>query len=974
MRERLLKFIGPEAYNINIYTFHGFCNAVIQENIKYFGGYRDLQKLSDLEEVDVYQEIIDSFPDDHILKRFKGSLYYDSGRIKNLFSTMKQENWSSEIIEDAYIKYAKEVNDDPKYKYKRKTTSKGVTYQPGDLKPHEVRKELAKYETGVAASKELIRYTKILAKKERLDYHDMILWVIAAFQKYEDLLLGYQERYQYILVDEYQDSNGSQNEILDLLASYWGKDANIFVVGDDDQSIFRFQGANMQNIEAFRIKYDPKVIVLDNNYRSSQEILDRATTLIEFNKQRLVSQVAGLTKELIESKTIDLVKVEPQYLQYYNEKHEEKAVINKILELRDQGVDLNEIAVIYRKHKNVTDIVKYLEYNNIPINLKRRVDILQEPEIKRLLNILRFLGAEYERMHRGDHLLFEILHYKYFGLSPQDVGRLSLYCSRKTDDIDDDIRWRTVLTDEEHLTKAKVSEPEKVRSVGLLLESWIGDIANVTIQTLFEKVLSQGRVIDQIMIDPNDKTWRLQVVNTLFDFIKNETAKNPSLDLVSTLKMIDKMYQADIALRLDKIFFAKEGVNLLTGHGSKGLEFEHVFIIKCYDSNWVDKNYGRYNFKLPKTLVPATEKSDIEDDRRLFYVAMTRAKSYLYISWPKTMSDEKKIEPCRFIAESMADSNLAIQDIHLSDQDLEEYTSALMMYKEGKASMLDHDLIDKVLQDYRVSVTSLNKYLRCPLAFYFENILRVPLARNSSMGFGNAVHEALEDFFKEIEHSPERNIPAKEVLLSFFEKAMNKFSSHFTLKESENLKTYGLQILGGYYDTYNASWSLPREYKVEHKISLAQYKGVPITGKLDKVVLYDNHVDVIDYKTGKPENGKKKLNGGNGDEDQGGDYWRQLVFYKMLLDGDPSISKEMKHGVMEFIEPNKQGVYKNYPREIAPFEIEIVEGQLKDSYQRIMNHEFDKGCGEENCKWCDFVNDNFSLKAEIPAYVEDEEI
>lgn len=975
MRERLLKFIGPEAYNINIYTFHAFCNTVIQENIQYFGGYRDLQILSDLESVDVFQEIIDSFPDDHALKRFKGKVYYDSFRLKNLFSTMKQENWSTQEIQEAFDAYHKEVLEDEAYEYKKN----GKNYKKGDVNPNKVKKEIDKYVSGLAASKEFGKYKSILEKMERLDYHDMILWVIEAFQKHEDLLLTYQERFQYVLVDEYQDSNGSQNDILDLLASYWGAEANLFVVGDDDQSIFRFQGASMENIKSFRKKYNPKVIVLDNNYRSSQEILDRATTLIDFNNDRLVAEDPELTKKLIESKTNNLVKKDAEFLQYFNEKHEEKAVINKILALKEKGVNLSEIAIIYRKHDNVRDIVKYLELENIPINLKRRINVLDEPEVKRLLNILWYLGFEYERMHRGDHLLFEILHYKYFELTPKDIGKLSLYCSQRTDKTEDDIRWRDVLTSAEHLEKAKVREVEKLLAIGELLESWISDIANVTIQTLFEKILTQGKVIDQILADTDKKTWRLQVVNTLFDFIKNETAKNPSLDLMSTLDMFDKMYESDVALRLDKIFFAKEGVNLMTAHGSKGLEFEYVFMIKCFEQNWVTKNYGRNNFKVPPTLIPTTEKSDIEDDRRLFYVAMTRAKSYLYISWPKKRNDEKDIEPCRFISETMADSNLKIQDIHLPDADIEEYTSKLMMFQEGKAELLDHDLIDKVLQDYKVSVTSLNKYMKCPLSFYFENILRVPQARSAPMGFGNAVHQALEDFFDQMEKSPAREIPSFDDLIVLFEKAMKKYASHFTKKESLSLNTYGKQILKGYYDTYVGTWSTASAFKMEHKISLSQYEGVPITGKLDKVVIYDNHIDVIDYKTGKPENASSKLKPpmGDGDpegDDIGGDYWRQIVFYRMLLDGDSTLNKKMKSGIMDFIEPNKDGKYKNYPREVEQFEIDIVENQLTHSYKKIMNHEFEKGCNDEHCKWCDFVNSNFSLNAEIPAYVEDEEV
>ena len=970
MRKRLLQFIGPDAYNVNIFTFHSFCNLIIKENIEYFGGYRDLQRVSDLELVDILHEIIDEFDDDHVLKRYRGDIYYERDRLKKLFGTMKQENWNTKMIQEAYSKYAKEIYSDPDFIYKVNTKN-GKKGEPNENK---IQKDLKKYQSGVAAAEEFDKYNELLIQKERIDYNDMILWVIRAFKEYPDLLSAYQERFQYILVDEYQDTNGSQNEIINLLSSYWGKDANVFVVGDDDQSIFRFQGANMQNIVEFENHYSPQVIVLDHNYRSSQEILDRSTELISNNGERLVALKPELTKKLIESKSQGLIKVQPQIIQYHNEKHEEKAILNKIIELKNDGINLSNIAIIYRKHKNISDILTYLEYHNIPVNLKRKINILHEPEIRRLINILSYIRDEYKRMHTGEHLIFEILHYKYFDLKAREIGQLSLYCSRKTDEIEDDKRWRDVINDRDELERSGVKSIEDFLEVGEFFEECISDVPNTTIQMLFEKILTNGGIIENIMLDKSDKTWRLQVVNTFFDFIKNETSKDSLLGLVAILDMLTKMNQARIELPLERIFFAKDGVNLMTAHGAKGLEFEYVFIIKCHQSNWVEKNYGgRTSFKLPKSLVPASDKSDIEDDRRLFYVAMTRAKSYLYISSPKISNEEKDLELAVFVHELMRDSDLKIKEEHLDDSEIEDYVTTLMRYKEGSAELIDHHLIDKVLENYKVSVTSLNKYLRCPLAFYFENVLRVPLGRSASMGFGNAIHLALEKFFIDIENNPERKIGSVESLIGYFHSGMKKYGSHFTIKEHELRSTYGEKILRGYYSNYKNHWSAPRQYIAEYSISLTEYKGVPITGKLDKIEVYDDHVVVIDYKTGKYSNAKKKLKPPLGEEDKGEDYWRQLVFYKMLLSGDSRNNYNMKHGIMDFVEPVDENTYKQEKREIEQFEIDVVEGQLVETYQNIMAHKFEEGCGEDHCKWCDFVNSNFKMNEELTAYEEDEE-
>jgi len=241
MRDRLKQFIGPEAYNANIFTFHSFCNYVIQENIQFFGGFRNLQLISELELVDVYREIIDGFADDHPLKRFKGNLYYEADRLKSLFNIMKQEKWTTEQIEENVKKlkafyHETDLNGDyinPKYLCKAKQVGKqtGTIYVKGEINDDKVDLEIAKFDGLIAASKELETYNKILARKERYDYNDMILWVIKVLSENDDLLASYQERFQFILVDEYQDTNGAQNELLFLLADNPVDDKpNVFIV------------------------------------------------------------------------------------------------------------------------------------------------------------------------------------------------------------------------------------------------------------------------------------------------------------------------------------------------------------------------------------------------------------------------------------------------------------------------------------------------------------------------------------------------------------------------------------------------------------------------------------------------------------------------------------------------------------------------------------------------------------------------
>ncbi len=979
MRDRLKQFIGPEAYNANIFTFHSFCNYIIQENIQFFGGFRNLQLISDLELVDVYREIIDGFADDHPLKRFKGNLYFEADRLKSLFNIMKQEKWTTELIEENVKNlkeyyHEKDLNGEyinPKYLCKAKQVGKqtGTIYVKGEINDDKVDLEIAKFDGLIAASRELENYNKILAKKERYDYNDMILWVIKVLSENDDLLASYQERFQFILVDEYQDTNGAQNELLFLLADNPVDDKpNVFIVGDDDQSIYRFQGANMNNIIDFADKYDPAEIVLDNNYRSDQRILDWSKRLIEHNNERLVKVRPHLTKELIESR--DKLKNSgeaPKIYRYKNVAQEEIGIINDILDKHKAGTPLNEIAVIYRKHKNVENIVKYLTLQGIPLNIKRKVNVLKEGEVKRLISILKYIMAELDKPFSGDKFLFEMMHYDYFGISAMDVAMISVYCSNRTDEVEDDKRWRTVINNVESLKKAGIEDVSNIIKFSDALEGWIKDIPNVTAQVLFERILTRGRVLDDILASA-DKVWRLQLVNTFFNFIKEESSREENITMPQILDMIEKMEQNNIELPLNKIIYSEKGVHFLTAHGSKGLEFNHVYILKADTSNWVARNYGgggKYTY--PQTLVPASDQSDIEDDRRLFYVAMTRARDVLTITHADFNEKEKALEPARFIAEITSKEEDVIQR-SVEDDEVINYTGTLMKYAQGEIKLLEHDEIDKVLQTFKMSTTSLNKYLKCPITFYFENILRVPMARSASNGFGNAIHYALEMYFRDMEADPARGIPDEEVLHNHFRIGMKKYHSHFTSKERELSETRGKILLSEYFAEYSSEWSLPRKFEMEFDIK-TEYAGVPISGKLDQVAIYDDHLQVIDYKTGRYDSAK--LKGPTGDEDPGGDYWRQIVFYKLLLRGDDRLKQSMRSGAMDFVERQKDGRFQRRKFEVEEFEMEIVGRQLVESYAKIKNHEFTEGCGEENCKWCNFVNENMAVMELIEGDDED---
>jgi DNA helicase-2/ATP-dependent DNA helicase PcrA len=270
MRRRLAQFIGPDAYRVSLFTFHAFCNEVIQDNLGLFEK-TSLDPISDLERIELLKELIDGFGKDHPLKRYRGDVYFEINSLQSLFSLMKREGWTADYICQKVDEYIKDLPNRDGYTAKRATKE----YKKGDLRTDKIAEQQERMQKLLAACKEFSKFQEMMRKRNRYDFDDMINWVINAFGENEDLLRQYQEKYQYILVDEYQDTSGSQNRIVELLINYWDK-PNVFVVGDDDQSIYRFQGANVENMLAFGNSFgqDLMTVVLTDNYRSTQPILD----------------------------------------------------------------------------------------------------------------------------------------------------------------------------------------------------------------------------------------------------------------------------------------------------------------------------------------------------------------------------------------------------------------------------------------------------------------------------------------------------------------------------------------------------------------------------------------------------------------------------------------------------------------------------------------------------------------------------
>ncbi len=961
MRKRLFEFIGPEAYRVNIYTFHAFCNEIIQENLDYFGKLT-LDALSDLDSAIFFRELVDEFPNDHLLKRFTGDIYYDAPRLKSLFSDMKRENWTAEVIEKAVEDYLADLPLRDEFIYKRANATKGI--KVGDPKQKDIDAAKESMKKLLAAVSEYQNFDAKMKSRSRYDYDDMIQWVLKAFRENEELLRRYQERYQYILVDEFQDTSGSQNELLKFILNYWDT-PNVFVVGDDDQSIFKFQGANMKNILDFANDYSKtlKTVVLKHNYRSNQLILDVSKALIENNRERLTSQLE-LDKNLESAHPrFSELMIEPQVKEYENPNQELADIAAQIKCLLGTGTEPGEIAVIYRNHSQAEDLLHFFDAQHIAVNTKRKVDIFTLPFGEKILNILRYLAMEMDSPYSGDELLFEIMHYDFFDIAPIEIAKASVAVAKENYATANNNQPKTSL-------RRYISQMRAPAQPGLFdqqqnqgMKFLISDIdylltysASNTLQQLFEQVVAKMGVLKYIMQQP-DKGWYMQVLTSLFDFIKEESRKKPDINIDDLMHSIKLMQEHGIRLELNQVIFSENGINFLTAHGSKGLEFEHVFVIGCTKKIW-DAKGRNYGFSYPDTLTQASddEIAQKEESRRLFYVALTRAKQCLHISYAAKDKNGKEQEASQFVSEIIAGTYLQVQHPKVSEETMFDFLA--MQYAETlqpKVELLDKNYIDLLLQNYTLSVTHLSNYLDCPLRFYFQCLIRVPSGKSPSATFGQAVHWALNKAFKKLKENGDE-FPLTEEFMREFRWYMHRNRDSFTKEDFKLRMDYGERILPAYYNQNINTWN--KIAVTERSIRNVEVEGVPVKGNLDKIEFTGKQVTVVDYKTGKLKNAKDKLKRPDEGNPNGGDYWRQAVFYKLLIDHDRALDWQVVSTVFEFVEPVNDEYYKERIV-ITPEDTAEVTEQIKTVYQKILAHDFNTGCGKKECDWCHFVKSNF---------------
>lgn len=966
MRERLLEMIGPEAHRVNIYTFHGFCSLVIQDNLEYFGRPR-LEPLAELERVRLIRKMLDELDVHHPLRLGKGDGYFYERHLYWLFNTMKNEHWSVESTKTAITTYLDSLELDPEFIYQRN----GKGYKKGEPKTGQIDQVKRRMDTLRAATELFPEYQRRLNEIGRYDFSDMIQWVLSAFEKYPMLLRSYQERFQYLLVDEFQDTNGAQNELVRQLADFWDS-PNIFIVGDDDQAIYEFQGARLRTMLDFHERYaDPVMVTLTENYRSSQEILNAAGTLIQANDLRIGRQLENIEIDKQLSAANQAYAKQSggiQLLEYPDRDQENAAVLQQIKDWHAAGVPYAEMAIIYAAHAQADSLQLLLEASGIPYRSKRPTNVLDEVAVRQLRNLLTYFQKELAQPLSGEHQLYQLLHYRCFGLKPLDLAKVSL---RKAGEKGKDVpSWREYLNAIPPEDAADLTDPESLLRTGAWLEECLLAANNLPLPRFVEKVLNGSGLLAELSRRP-DRSRQLAVVGSFLDFIRAELIRRPRLDLTDFLVTLDNMDDNRISLPLRYQLLSEQSVTLVTAHSAKGLEFECVWMLDCNDKQWNGKKNtgGLSTFKLPPTLTLQAEASLLEARRRLFFVGMTRARRELKISYAALDEKRKPQTPALFVSELDAQTSLEVTDASVGLEDL----TRLMPLRLGAVDpaifkpAFEREAITDLLKDYRLSVSGFNRYLKCPLSFFYETVLRVPTTEREQAVFGEALHEALQDYYLRMLADPGRVFPGVSELLFYFEQAMERRRSRFSSKQYGDRLTQGKRELAAYYEKYRQDWTT--QARVEQRIRDAEVKGVPLGGVIDRIdLLDDSRVAIWDYKSG--SHAKDRLRPPTKAKPHGGSYWRQLVFYKLLYENRPGLPRRVARSGISFLVMNAKGEQPLHEIEISKEDLDTVTEMITTVWENIQQQNF-RGCGETDCEWCRFEQENLREVPETDEEIEE---
>ena len=914
MRNRLRQYIGSAAYQVPIYTFHGFVEKLSREYPEEFIRLGTGRVADDLERINILKNIVDGGE----VKKLR-----PSGRPDYYLLPLKRQidDLKSEFVQPDDLRLI--INE------QIKTLSQMERYHEKGAYKGKQKGDYTKQAEAIEKNEELLfvyrQYETLLASSNLYDFNDMLIHAVRTLENKNDVLFDLQETYQYVLADEHQDVNGTQNKLLELLMDFHDS-PNLFVVGDEKQGIFRFQGASLENFLYFENHFKgTKVISLTENYRSGANILDCAHSLIKVDEGplknlRIPLEAAAVKDSQVELREFSHVAVEADWLL--------EAVKTEL----QTGVSGNEIAIIVRSNREVEQIAAHLRKHGVSVRASADSDILDHPITISMLELLK--GVIH---YNQDEVLAPLLLNSYWGIDSGDVAKVLAARSYKNP------LW-SILNNKKLLTSLELTNSAKITNfTATILQARNSLESKPPIDTLETLLKDSGFLEHVIATSPVEGA---RVVRRLYDEVEEMTRSKKAATLKDLLTLVETLQLYKLPLTAPYIQNDDNAVTVMTAHKSKGLEFEVVFIPGLTHKTWSGST-ARKNFQVPLLKYVPEELEKEEDERRLLYVAMTRAKHRLRLSFSNLSTEGKDLQQEKLL------DDLAVDTYERVSTDKEEKSFAPLKKIETvtRNSVLDHSFVKQVFKDRGFSATSLNNYLKSPWNYIFRNVLRYPETQSESMLFGSLAHSIIEEISKN----------RKMLSASELNQSIDRELGKVMLSEVEYSRLHErlLVALSAYGD--HLVRSLTESSKEEFAISVILPTGlkepseVVLTGKLDRLDFDKDGrlLRVVDYKTGKPRS-RKEIEGNTKNSDGG--YKRQLVFYALLLllyDDERYTPKEF---TLSFVEPNKKGEIVEESFIVSKEEIEDLKQQIIKSAVDIYEGKYlENVCDKDKCDYCHIV-------------------
>jgi DNA helicase-2/ATP-dependent DNA helicase PcrA len=710
------------------------------------------------------------------------------------------------------------------------------------------------------------QYRQALHTRGYYDYADMLVEVISQLEAHPDLRASIQERYLYVLIDEFQDTNAAQLRLAHLVADHPSTEGkpNIMAVGDDDQSIYKFNGAELNNMLSFQRTYPTtKLFVLTDNYRSTQAVLDTAKQVIELAHDRLVTREPSIVKTL-SAVNAPAARSIIQQISYPTREQQLSATARQLK--KELTSTDHSIAVLARSHESLRSLAGLLNELDVPVHYEQSNDILSHEAVIQIVQIAKVIVA----IQTGDestvnHLLPTILRHPMWHIEPLEL-------------------WKFVTTQfgQSEWLASLIAQPNStLQEIGHWLLWLAGEADRQPLPVMLEYII--GLRASEHLTSPlktyyladktSDKFVRALSAIRILQSTSHEFAQAGNEHLTDFVRLTNVMRDNRQIVADESPFVSQaRAVELYSVHKAKGLEFDSVYVIDAVEKNWQPTSGGR---KPPANLPLQPNGDDYDDYVRLLYVALTRAKQDITVTSYRIDGSGNDILTTPLIHEAIPDSK------KLSS---EEAGESLVVLQENlhwpRIPVADEQqLLHSKLDNYSLSATHFLNFLDVthggPAHFLEQNLLNLPQARTASQAFGTAVHAALE--------SAQKQVNAQQFKLANvvgeYEKTL--LAQHLPLGEFDRYLAHGKNVLEHLFETLD--YVLPEGSLPEQSLrNVIVGENIQLGGKLDRIDLPSiEELTIIDYKTGTPLTSFESR-----DQTKQVKAWRhktQLAFYIILV-------------------------------------------------------------------------------------------